>query len=181
VRAGGTTLITGRLALAFAAVPLLQALAMYVGFPLFWDFMGHAGQPSDPSKAAAMIAAITGVCGVFVTVAGAVPLFVWLRHRGRVTLIQAIGAGGILGNVPFALYVLLLVLPLTVMHLARGTLSQHLIPLPSLLSSTFRVVVLGSVLGAMGALAFWVLGLGASDEATSEATLYSGRDSRRRE
>jgi hypothetical protein len=154
--------LTDRLACAFAAVPLVQALSMYFGFPLFWDFMGH-GRSGYPSGAAAMWATITGVCGVLATVAGAVPVFVWLRQRGRVTLTHAISAGVVLGNIPFALYLLLLILPFTIMHLARGTLPQHLIPVPSLLSGTWRVIVLGSVLGVIGALVFWFVGLAGSN------------------
>jgi hypothetical protein len=165
----GTSLITGRLALAFAAAPLMPAAAMYFGFPLFWIFMGHDGHPVDPSQVAGMLATLSGVCGVFVTVVGAVPVFGWLRRRGRVTLRHAVGAGVVLGNVPFALYLLLLILPFTILHLAQGTLSQHLIPLPSLLSSAARVIVLGSVLGAIGALTFWIVGLAGTNAARQES------------
>jgi hypothetical protein len=154
--------LTDRVACAFAAVPLVQALSMYFGFPLFWEFMGH-GPSGYPSGGAAMWATITGVWGVFVTVAGAVPVFGWFRRRGRVTLTHAISAGVVLGNIPFALYLLLLILPFTILHLARGTLRQHLIPVPSLLSGTWRVIVLGSTLGVIGALVFWVVGLAGSN------------------
>ena len=160
--------LTDRLAFAFAAAPLVQSLSMYFGFPLFWGFMGH-GPSGYPSGGVAMWATITGVCGVFVTVAGAVPVFGWLRRRGSVTLMHAVGAGVVLGNVPFALYLVLLILPFTILHLARGTLSQHLIPLPSLLSGTWRVIVLGSTLGVIGALVFWVVGLAGSNAARQES------------
>ena len=156
-----------RLAFAFAAVPLVQGLAMYFGFPLFWDFVGHEGQ-ADPAGARIM-GTIAGVSGVFVTVAAVVPLFVWLRQRGRVTLLHAVSAGVVLGNVPFALYLVLLILPFTILHLARGTLSQHLIPFPSLLSSAVRMIVLGSVLGAIGALTFWIVGLAGTNAARQES------------
>jgi hypothetical protein len=157
-----TSPITGRLALAFASAPLLQAVAMYFGFAVFSDFMGH-GRSGYPSRAAANWATITGVCGLLVTVAGAVPIFLWLRRSGRVTLTHSLSAGLVLGNVPFALYLLLLILPFTILHLVRGTLPQHLIPLPSLLNSTVRVIVLGSVLGVIGALVFWLVGLAGSN------------------
>jgi hypothetical protein len=165
----GTSLITGRLALAFAAAPLMPAAAMYFGFPLFWNFMGHEGLPVDPTQAARMLGTLSGVCGVCVTAVGAVPVFGWLRRRGSVTLMHAVSAGVVLGNVPFALYLLLLVLPFTILHFARGTLSQHLIPLPSLLSDTLRVIVLGSVLGVIGALTFWIVGLAGSNAARQES------------
>jgi hypothetical protein len=160
--------LTERLACAFAAVPLVQALSMYFDFPLFRGFMGH-GPSGYPSGAAAMWATITGVCGVFVTVSGAVPVFGWFRRRGSVTLMHAVSAGVVLGNVPFALYLLLLILPFTIMHLARGTLAQHLIPVPSLLTATWRVIVLGSVLGVIGALTFWVVGIAGSNAARQES------------
>ena len=43
-----------RLAFAFAAVPLVQGLAMYFRFPLFWDFVGHEGQ-ADPAGARVLV------------------------------------------------------------------------------------------------------------------------------
>jgi hypothetical protein len=56
-------------------------------------------------------------------------------------------------------YVVGLVLPLSVVHLVAGTLSEHLDPLSILIASALRVVVGGSVLGAWSAFIFWLIGV----------------------
>ena len=149
---------------------------MSFGFPLFWDFVGHEGQ-ADPAGARIM-GTIAGVSGVFVTVAAVVPLFVWLRQRGRVTLLHAVSAGVVWGTSRSLSISSILILPFTILHLARGTLSQHLIPLPSLLSSAVRMIVLDPVLGVIGALVFWVVGLAGSSARSQSSTRCSRANER---
>lgn len=148
-----------RLWAAFAAVPFLDALVAFFGFPLVWYIGGHTGRPQDPTEAAGSFALLIGLMGLVVTVGGAVPIVLWLMKRGAVSLRELITAGVLLGNVPFVLYVVGLVLPLTVLHLIRGSMAQHLMPLSDLIVGTLRAVAIGSVLGALSSLVFWLLGI----------------------
>lgn len=65
----------------------------------------------------------------------------------------------LLGNAPFAVYLIGLVLPVTLMHLIWGTLSQHLLSPSDLIAGTLRGLALGSAMGAWSALVLWFLGI----------------------
>jgi hypothetical protein len=139
-------------------MPLVAGLLAYAGFPIVWAIGDHDGQLTDPGGAAVAFGVVAAVFGLVVTVAGAVPFALWLRRRGPVSIGHAIAAGLVLGNAPFAFYLVGLVLPATLKHLAMGTMSRHLVPLSDLIAGTLRVVAIGSVLGTCSALAFWWLG-----------------------
>ena len=72
-------------------------------------------------------------------------------------------AGLILGNVPFALYLVVLILPATISHLVMGTLSQHLVPVSALLPGAFRAILIGSIFGVISAAAFWLMAILGTD------------------
>ena len=156
-----------RLVAAFAVVPFVDALIGFFGFPLVWYIGGHTRQLHDPAAAARGFALVTGFAGLVVTVCGAVPAVLWLMKRGPVSLPQLIAAGVLLGNVPFVVYVISLVLPATLAHLVAGTLSQHLSPFSDLIAGTLRVLAIGSVLGASSAFVFWLLGIRRTDASAS--------------
>ncbi len=145
-----SALRTSRLWAAFAVLPFADALLAFIGFPLM---------STDPGGAAVPFAVLTGCLGLVVTIAGAIPAVLTLMKRGPVSLRQLVAVGVLLGNVPFAVYVIGLVLPLTLMHLIWGTLSQHLLSLSDLIAGTLRAVALGSVMGAWSALVLWFLGI----------------------
>jgi hypothetical protein len=155
-----------RLWAAFAALPVVNAVVAFLGFPLVWYIGGHTGRLIDPTEAAVSFALLTGLMGLVVTVGGAIPVVLWLMRRGAVSLRQLIAAGVLLGNAPFVLYVIGLVLPLTILHLVRGTMSQHLLPFSDLIAGTLRAMAIGSVLGALSSLVFWFLGIRRADRST---------------
>jgi hypothetical protein len=148
-----------RVWVAFALLPFADALIGYLGFPLVWYMGGHSGQLVDPEGAARGLGIVAGVLGLLTTLAGAVPIVIWLLQRGPVSLAQLLGVGVLLGNGPFLLYVVGLVLPATVMHLANGTMADHLSPLSELIAGTLRAIAVGSVIGAWSALVFWFVGI----------------------
>jgi hypothetical protein len=98
-----------------------------------------------------------------VTFGGAVPAVLWRMKRGPISLRHLITVGLVLGNAPFLLYVVGLVLPATLAHLAAGTMSQHLVPLSSLIAGTLRALAIGSGLGTVSAIVLWFLGIRGTD------------------
>jgi len=98
---------------AFAATPHVAGLLAYLGFPAVWALGGHDGQLTDPAGAALTFGIIAAVFGLIVTIAAAVPVALWLRRRGPVSIGHALATGLALGNAPFAFYLLGLVLPAT--------------------------------------------------------------------
>jgi hypothetical protein len=155
-----------RLLTAIALVPFVDAAVAYLGFPFVWAMGGHSGRLIDPDDVAFGFAVISGVLGFLVTCAGAVPFALWLAKRGSISLRKALVAGLLLGNAPFGVFVIALVLPATIGHLMMGTMSQHLAPLSSLVAGTLRVVVIGSGMGAVSAAVFWLVGIRERNETT---------------
>jgi hypothetical protein len=149
-----------RLWIAFAVLPLVDALMGFVSFPLVWYIGDHNGRLHDPAQAARGFALLTGFLGLAVTVGAVVPaVLVLLIKRGRITFAQAITAGLVLGNAPFVMTVGVFVLPAILVHLVEGTMSEHLVPIRDLVAGILRVVALGSVFGGVSAIVFWFVGL----------------------
>jgi hypothetical protein len=65
-------------------------------------------------------------------------------------------AGVVLGNLPFAVC-LLAAVTATLGHLAAGTLADHLAPATALLAGGLRVVSIGSVVGGVCGVPFWLI------------------------
>ena len=149
-----------RLLAAFAILPPIQALVAYSAFPVVWYIGGHGdARPTDQAQTARAFALLTGLLGVLVTVAGAIPVVFWLMKRGRLSVGQLLVAGVALGNTPFAFYVLCLILPATMAHLAAGTMSDHILPASELLLGGLRAILIGSTFGALSAAIVWVVGV----------------------
>jgi hypothetical protein len=154
-----------RLLAAFAILPAVDAVVAFVSFPAVWHFGRHGGfRPFDPTQAALAFAALAGTIGLLVTLSGAIPLVHWLLKRGPVSLVQILIAGLALGNVPFAVYVLSLI-PFALLHLAFGTLSQHLIPVSELLAALPLPIGIGSCMGVISAAVFWFAAIQGTDAA----------------
>jgi hypothetical protein len=145
--------------LALAALPPLDAVTAYFAFPLVWYMGGHRGQSYDPIQPARAFALLTGILSVFVTCAAA-PTVIWMKKHGAITLRHLLLAGVALGNAPFFGIVAAIVLPFTVMHIAAGTISQHLSPVSDLIAGTLRSLALGSTMGAWSAFVFWMIAFG---------------------
>lgn len=79
-----------RLWAALAIVPFIDAAVAYMGFPLVWAMRGHPGRLVDPAGVAFSFAVISGVLGLLVTWARAVPVVGWLAKRGPISLPTAL-------------------------------------------------------------------------------------------
>ena len=145
----------GRLWLAFLLMPLVSAVAAAAVSPIV--ALGGAG-----SGGAGIFAFLAGVAAVVVVPAGAVPIFLTVKRRGRITLSQTLFAGAALGNAPGALLALMGAF-FALLHVVGGTISQHLSPLTSLLVGALRIVVLGTAVGTISAAVFWFVGLRGTD------------------
>jgi hypothetical protein len=141
-----------RLWAAFAVLPIMNTL---IGYGLGY----YMGQRQHGTGVAGQFAFFAGFFSFGVTFVGAFPVVFSLMQRGPVSLKQLLTAGALLGNAPFLVYMLGLVLPFTVAHLIAGTLSEHLAPLPGLITDALRVVAGGSILGAWSAFVFWFIGI----------------------
>lgn len=142
---------------AVVVVPLFDALLGYLAYPIVWGLGNHGSarvvSPKDPALAFAIWGLVFG-CLVMVT--AALPLAIWLIHRGHTSIEHFILAGIALGNLPFIVY-LAIVIGATVRHLIGGTLAAHLSPIADLLMAGLRAVLIGSVIGAASAVVFWLI------------------------
>ena len=135
----------GRLWLAFLIMPVVSALIA----------LGVSGG-SGP------VAILVGILAIFVTACGALPAFISLKQRGPLRLSQALWAGAALGNVPNALFAFMSAL-FALAHVANGTISDHLAPVPQLLFGALNVILLGTAVGAGSAAVFWFVGIRGTD------------------
>ena len=118
-----------RVFLGFLVQPFVAALCGFVIFLAVLDD-GRSFAPSGSTLSGSIWAArafafAAGLLAFFVTPLAALPLFVWLRRRGPITLAKTLGSGAALGNV------------LTVV------------------APTFSALVVGTAVGMTCAAAFW--------------------------
>lgn len=144
---------TARVLLAFAVLPLAMALAGYLAFPLVWALAGHRGRPMD--SAPAQFAALAAVLCLLVSLIAA-PLVLRLARQGRASCSRLLLIGAALGNLPFALYVGL-ILPATIAHLLAGTLRERLVPIAGLLPGVANAVIIGTSFGMLAAAIVWAI------------------------
>ncbi len=71
-------------------------------------------------------------------------------------------AGAALGHIPFALFAFMSAM-FALVHVAAGTISQHLLPIPELMFSTLGIILLGTVLGAASAAVFRFIAIRGTD------------------
>ncbi len=153
-----------RLWAAFAVLPFITAVLAFFAFPLVWALGGHAGRPLDSNQVAGMFAFVAGLFALVVTLVAAAPLALWRLKRGPIPLWQSMVDGLLLGNAPFVLYVVALLLPFTVVHMMMGTMSGRWLPFSELVFGTLRAVTIGSVLGTTSGAIFWFLGIRERDD-----------------
>jgi hypothetical protein len=146
-----------RLVAAAVAIPFFDALFGYLAFPIVWWLGDHgAFRPVSPEQAALDFGMLAGGLGLLVMITAALPLAVWLIRQGRTSIHHFAVAGVVLGNLPFAVY-LCVVLLFTVLHLFTGTLAEHLSPTAELLAGGLRAILIGSVMGAASGVMFWLI------------------------
>lgn len=117
---------------AFLVQPLVAALFGFAAFLVAIDD-GRSFAPTGATVSGSVWAARafglgTGMVAFFVTPLLALPLFVWMRRRGPITLKRTLVCGAVLGNV---------------------------LSVPMLLVLTIRGVVFGTAVGLTCAAAFW--------------------------
>lgn len=156
----------GRLLIAFALMPLINTLLAFVVFPTlrFVRERAEFRMVIDTDHGTYILAVLTGLIAVAVTVAGAVPAFYSMAKRGPVSLKQTLLAGLALGNAPFVVGALIAI-AFALMHVAAGTISDHLVPLSDLIAGNLALLAAGSLLGVASAAVFWavaILGTSAS-------------------
>lgn len=108
------------------------------------------------------------------TVFGAVPAVLWPLRRGETSLLSLLRAGLILGNAPFALYVVGLVVPLTIAHVLAGTMEGRWLSASELIAGTVRALFLGSSFGVLSAAVLWSLALRAHESPNGTLKSPSG-------
>ena len=154
--------MTVRIVAAFAVVPAVVFVVARLGYPIVWYISGHRGQIISPSDPATSFAGVTTIIGLLVTLFGAVPAFVWMKKRWPVSLLRTIVAGVVLGNCPMVA-IAIGALYFTLLHIAGGTISQHLSPPLDVIAGFVRLSAIGSVLGAISAFVFWMVGVRGAD------------------
>ena len=157
-----------RVLVAFALMPVINTLLAFVVFPTL-RFMRERAEfrvVVGSDDGAYVIAVLTGLVAVIVTVAGAVPVFYTLLKRGPISLKQTLLAGLALGNAPFAVITLATIM-FALMHVAAGTISDHLAPLPDLIAANLALIAAGSLLGVTSAAVFWAVAILGTEMSTS--------------
>jgi len=142
---------------ALIVIPLFDALLAYYGFPIVWWLGDHGtARPVSDQQPARAFALLTGGLSVLVMITVTAPITIRLIRRGQTTIRHFALAAAAVGNLPFAVY-LCLVLALTIAHLIAGTLSEHLSPPAALLAGGLRAILIGSVIGAVSGVVFWLI------------------------
>jgi hypothetical protein len=113
------------------------------------------GRPFDPVDAAVSLAIGVGIIALVVTLVGAVPAVVWMIGRGPLSLRKLLLLGAALGNAPFAI----IVVSIIVAHLVSGTLSGDVGRLWYGLAGTVRAIALGLLCGVGSAAVFWAVAI----------------------
>ncbi len=134
------------------AMALLTFLGYLVVGPSGRQVLAGGVPINDALTPALQLAFCVGIIGLAVTLAGAVPMVSWLMRRGRLRLSQLLVFGCLIGNVPFVLIVVGIVLA----ALAGGSLSgvaRHWYGA----AGAFRFVSIGTLHGAVAAVVFWLV------------------------
>jgi hypothetical protein len=161
---------SGRLLLSFALMPVINFLLALVAFPTLQILreQGRFQMVVGDDHGTYVLAVLTGLIAVVVTVAGAVPVAFTLMKRGPVSLKQTLIAGLGLGNAPVAVIALFMSM-FAVMHVVNGTITDHLVPLRSLAASGLLLVAVGSMFGIASAAVFFGVAIRGTDASTSTA------------
>ncbi|HSL22725.1 MAG TPA: hypothetical protein VK886_14420 [Vicinamibacterales bacterium] len=140
-----------RLLLGLAVTPATAVLvALIVYDALCYSGMLSGGAPIDSLDGAASFGMGVGILAVAMT-AWAVPLLLYLNERRRLSFRNVLALGAALGNVPFAI----VILGIVVAHPIRETLTGDVGRLWYGFSGFVQRVVLGSAVGMSSAAAFW--------------------------
>jgi hypothetical protein len=126
-----------RLLTGLALQPIVTAGVAFLLFPLSGGAHAAASGSGSVADAAIAIGFTVGLVSVPLVVFAVVPVILWLRRYGRLTVASSLVGGVVFGNVPIAIGWLL-----------AGTYG----PL-----QTARTVAYASAIGLTGAAVFWLV------------------------
>jgi hypothetical protein len=159
-KSGNRSAVAGlRLVAALAVVPFAAGTVMFITYLALWFsgarlFEGPLFDLKGAVHAAAGLALGVTIIGFVVTGVAVLPL-VWMGSRGPLSLKNVLLLGAALGNVPFAVIVVSILL----MRLRNGTLSSDVPRLWYGLYGAVRAIALGFWIGISSAAVFWVIGV----------------------
>ena len=146
-----------RLLVALIALPLFDVVLGYAAFPVMWWLGDHgAFYPITSQQVALNFGMLAGVLGLLVMITAALPATLYLIRRAKTSIHHFALAGALAGNLPFAVY-LWIVLVFVLVHLFAGTLSDHLSSPLALLTGGMRAILIGSSIGAASGAMFWLI------------------------
>ena len=163
----GDRLSRWRLLAGFAVLPPAQWVVGYLGFPVVW-WLGDNRAFQRMGDDALRFAMFTAILGIGLTMF-AVPVVWCLRRLNLISLGSLLLAGLLIGNVPFGFFVFGLVVPATIQHVAAGTMSDHLVPVSSLVAGTLRALLIGSTVGLISSALFWLIAIRSSPALSESA------------
>jgi hypothetical protein len=133
-----------RILVGLALQPIVTAGVAFLLFPLSRGAHVSGSGSGGVADAARAIGFTVGLVSVPLVVFAVVPVMLWLRRHGRLTLASSLMGGVVFGNVPIAIGWLL-----------AGTYG----PL-----QTVRTVAYASAIGLTGAAVFWLVVSATRDE-----------------
>jgi hypothetical protein len=162
-----------RLLATLTAVPAFDAVAGYATFPVVWWLGNHGSfRPISAQQPALDFGVLAGLLGFLVMITAGLPAAFQLIRRGRTSIRHFALAGVVLGNLPFAAY-LCVVIVFTLIHLFAGTLAEHLSSPVKLLAGAVRAVLIGSVFGAASGVMFWLIAMRGDESRSARAFVAS--------
>jgi hypothetical protein len=151
---GHSTRAELRLLAGFAVAPPAAVLITLITYDALWySGMLSEGVPINSLDSAASLGMGVGTLAVLTTVFGAVPVVVWLKRRRPLSLRTLLLLGAALGNLPFAI----IILGIVVTHLVSGTLSSDIGRYWNGLPGAVVRTVMGLICGMGSAAVFWAV------------------------
>ena len=135
-------------------VPPTTVLIALATYERFWHagLLPH-GAPIHSLDDAVSLGAGVGILATVMTCVGVIPGVVWLKTQGTLSLTRLLMLGAVLGNVPFAV----ILIGIVVVHMASGTLSTDIGQYWDGWSGAGVRTALGLICGIGSAAVFWVV------------------------
>ena len=146
-----------RVFVGFLVQPIVAAAYGFLAFPIV-DATGRmleGGHTPEPTQAAVAFGLGTGLVAVFVMVFGGLPLFMWLRRRGPITMTKTLVSGALLGNLPTLVIIVWAALRTTLFDIPPRTPSTP----HGTLQGLIRLTLFGTSVGlTCSAVIWWIAG-----------------------
>jgi hypothetical protein len=144
----------GRMLFGFAVVPFAAVLFSLGAYEAFWHggFLPQGAPIHSMDAAQAMFAGVM-IIAVPMTLIGTVPGVLWLNRKGWMTFGRLVALGAILGNLPFVLIVIGIILVQLMSGTSVPEIGRNWYGVSGFLVRTAMSVVAG----AGSAAAFWLV------------------------